>query len=165
MLPRDLHKISSAYPRQENIYTEVNVKPCASARYYNRIARSHGRHSEYAAPPSEQFTPFVLFLIAMTHVFLSRARDAYFIINPSPTSWNPRAKMQLCDARHSAELLSFAHSTQRNMQPSLICHRDFSPVVLSCRIHAHENIFVHRSNYIHSGIRLCHSFTYTRRRK
>lgn len=165
MLPPDLHKISPAHPRQENIYTEVNVKQRARALYYNRIAfsRSHGRHSEYAASPSEQFAPFVLFLTAMTHIFPSRA-NPYFIVNPSPTSWDPRAKMQLRDARHPPELLSFAYSTQRNMQPSLICHRAFSPVV-PCRISSTKTyLYVEVIISIPESVSAAR-FTYTRRRK
>jgi len=140
MLPPDLHKISPAYPRQENIYTEVNVKPRAHAI----ITASHFHVRMVDIPntrlhhTSEQFTPFVLFLTMMTHVFPVARADPYFIVNPSPTSWDPRAKMQSRDPRHSAELLSFVYSTSVEHATSLICHRESFLVVPYTKTYSKE---------------------------
>lgn len=149
MLPPDLHKISLAHPRQENIYTEVNVKQRARARAI--IIASHFTF----AWSTFRIRGFTIRTICSLRPILNRddarlpgrARIRILLSTLRRHHETPRAKMQLRDARHPAELLSFAYSTRRNMQPSLICHRAFSLVVCHAVYYPRKHIYTSKQLY------------------
>lgn len=164
---RPAQDIASVSTPRKYLYGSERQAVRARTLLYYRIAfsRSHGRHSEYAASPSEQFTPFVLFLTAMTHIFPVFARGFVFYCQPFTDIMRLRERKCNCAM----------HVTQPNCSRSLIARSTehatlsyLSSRFLSCCAVPYMSTKTYL--YVEAIISIPESisaarFTYTRRRK